>query len=563
MPRKSFTIICLFVSFSLFAQKKITVDFSKQTGTIKKVSCVNKGPDNMVAAYKDAGIQLIRTHDYHDAFDYEYYTTFWNYDETEESYSHNKDFDPTNADHYDWTSTDEALKAMYDNNMQAYFRIGVSYPDNPKYRTPPLSAPVNSDGPGFDTFAEICKRTVMHCTSDWANGKNYGINYWEIWNEPGGAFWKGSPEQFYNMYLQVYDSMKAANPEIKIGTPGAVPTTTFGIDKEYREDLLAFLSEHKGKLDFYSWHLYAAKNPYGLKMWADTMRNLLDHYGFTEAENHISEINDELGEGLAELNESPKGTAYYMSNMLTAQEAPVDKIFWYQGPGFFNPDKNNKPDYIHSGYALKMFNLIRDNTPIEVSSTGNEVIDGFWQSDTTNFMVLAAKSIDENNLYIIISNYESDVSDATITIDNLPWKDSHNIKITRNIVKAGEVFTQFENTIKGAAQIEIPVENIQSPSALLLRIENDIMTGSTKKQIGDLLKIRPNPVSSDFIVISHPTITINRIMLYDMSGKRVKITENTHVGETRIELKEEPLPGIYLLRILTSKGEMLRKVSIH
>ena len=39
----------------------------------------------------------------------------------------------------------------------------------------------------FDKVAEIFAATVRHYNRGWANGFEWGIKYWEIWNEPDGV----------------------------------------------------------------------------------------------------------------------------------------------------------------------------------------------------------------------------------------------------------------------------------------------------------------------------------------------------------------------------------------
>ena len=38
----------------------------------------------------------------------------------------------------------------------------------------------------FDKVAEIFAGTIRHYNKGWGNGHEWGIKYWEIWNEPDG-----------------------------------------------------------------------------------------------------------------------------------------------------------------------------------------------------------------------------------------------------------------------------------------------------------------------------------------------------------------------------------------
>ncbi len=558
-----FPLFILFFQVNTQAQKNITVDFSQQQGEIKDLLGVNKGPKNKLQGYKDAGISMIRTHDYHGPFDYEYYSDFWNYNQVD-GYTLNNSFDPTNPAHYDWTDTDSRLDAIAGNNIEVYFRLGVSYPDNPNYDTPPLAPPLDSDDENFATFAEVCKRTAMHCNSDWAGGKNLSIRYWEVWNEPGGAFWKGTADQFYKMYNTVCDSLKSFDSSLKVGALGAVPTTSIGISPEYRENFLNYLNNNDVPLDFYSWHLYGYKNPYGIKMWADTMQNILDQYGFTNTENHISEINDDLGGDLDELNESPAGTAYYLSSLITAQNAPIDKFFWYQGLGFFNADDGNNPSYIYSGYALKSYSLLLKNTPIQLKTTGDEVIDGFWQTDTTNLMTLAGKSEDDKKVYILLSNYNSLRSDFNITINNLPWNSSDEIVCTKNIVDTENVFTENQMVLEGNHSLTISVNNLPSPAVAVIRLEK---AGNTYiNQLNNeekLFRLYPNPIKRNgniYLSISKK-IQQGNLLINNANGKRIHEKTINSSGLHKVPVQGFT-PGLYFLTLKTPKTSKTVKFTI-
>lgn len=551
------------------AQKTITIDAASQVATIKDLLGVNKGPGGRLAGYKDAGISIVRTHDFHGACDYEYYTDFWNYNSDTEEYSINAAFECDNPDHYHWAESDAKLDTFVVNNMDIYFRIGVSYPDNPKYRTPPLAPPIDDDNLNFTKFGEICKRTIMHFNQGWDNGKQYNIRYFEIWNEPGGLFWKGSPIQFNRMYQTACDSIKSVMPEAKVGALGAVPTTTLGVDEEYREGFFSFLQHHEVPLDFYSWHLYSAKNPYGLKMWADTIRNTLDEFGLTNAESHISEINDELGEGLQALNESPKGTAYYLSNMITAQKSPIDKLFWYVGIGFFNPDDGITPDYKYSGYALKIFHLLKSETPLQIQSDGDEVIDNEWQTDTTNLMVLSGISEDEDKVYIAISNYDSEHENFDITINNLPWTDNDQIDITKNIVDDQNKFTESTTTESGNSTMTVSVDNMPSPSVILLRLEKTIGTSISKNNKtldSHKIRIAPNPVGKNMPIRirNDENQPIRKISVYTIDGRLVFNRNIKSAQKKEIVLANHGLKsGTYIVEIMGDKNKVSRKISVY
>ena len=47
-------------------------------------------------------------------------------------------------------------------------------------------------------WARICEHIIRHMNEGWAGGHHYGIEYWEIWNEPdvNPQCWDGPVEEF-------------------------------------------------------------------------------------------------------------------------------------------------------------------------------------------------------------------------------------------------------------------------------------------------------------------------------------------------------------------------------
>ena len=74
----------------------------------------------------------------------------------------------------------------------------------------------------FAKWARICEHIIMHYNKGWANGFEYGIDYWEIWNEPENPpMWTGTKEQFLELYKVSSKYLKEKFPEIKIGGYGS------------------------------------------------------------------------------------------------------------------------------------------------------------------------------------------------------------------------------------------------------------------------------------------------------------------------------------------------------
>lgn len=548
MKKYIFSLLVLFVSLNLLAQKKFTIDFSESEGMLKNLQGVNKGPEDKLAAYKDAGISIIRTHDYHAPFDYEQYTEFWNI--TSSDTSLNTSFDPTDPNHYHWDTTDAQLTIMQDNGFDVFFRLGISNPDNTNYPTPPIDPPYDHDGLGFDNFAEVCKRTVMHTNDNWAGGFNMGIKYWEIWNEPGGLFWDDSAESFYLMYNKVANTLKSFDSTLRVGAVGAVPTTSYGVKKEYRDSFLQYCADSSVPLDFYSWHHYSAKNPYSYKMWGDSIQRVMEKYGFSDAENIISECNYSLTKSeLSFINNNPVGTAYYLASLICTQKSHIDKLFWYTGLGKFDEDIENTPQYNFSGYALKFFGMLKDSTPISLQTTGSEYIATYENVDTTNMVIIAGKSADEKNVYFAVTNIKSDYSSYDVEINNLPWTKSDNIKYTKIIVSDTQNYKDTTMVLDGDSTITLRFNNKASPSTVFVQLQKNNSTG-IKESESIKINVYPNPVKSTLYVNVPTAKKIQYIKIITLTGNTV-IQRKRNMQNNKIDISGLK-NGVYLVELQTN-----------
>ncbi len=57
-----------------------------------------------------------------------------------------------------------------------------------------------------------------YCAFAQAAAKRYKgkIDFWQIWNEPNGGFWKGTPLQYAALLAAAGQAIHAANPDAKV-----------------------------------------------------------------------------------------------------------------------------------------------------------------------------------------------------------------------------------------------------------------------------------------------------------------------------------------------------------
>lgn len=381
--------------------RAIDVDASKVIGTIRSLQGLNNGPagragqPSLIQQYHELGIDTVRTHD--SGADINAYPPLpprgpalgifpkW-------------EADPRVPESYDFSRTDEVVNAIIAAGAEVYFRLGSAH----DARMPP----------DFDKYADICQHVVMHYNGGWANGYHYNIRYWEFWNEPNLSVewwgfpgiikmmprseWDGPPEKFFELYEKVARAVVAYDTDLKVGANGYAPQS----HSPYREEFIEYCARHKVPFDFFSWHAYMENSgdPYEPVRMAREVRQLLDNYGFRNAESHLGEWNlssQTVSKGIPEQN-SMADAAFTASVLMYLQDAPVDLSQYYSGRagglGLFDA----KGGYGKKAYVFKATKSMLD-TKQRVDATG---------ADTLGFAVLAGRERDMKKVQVLISNYE-------------------------------------------------------------------------------------------------------------------------------------------------------------
>ncbi|MBQ4051590.1 MAG: hypothetical protein IJD13_08155 [Oscillospiraceae bacterium] len=353
----------------------ITVNFAKTLGPVKPMHSVNNGPagggvrggNTSRDLLRAAGIPFSRNHDA--SFSNEHlvdvHRIFKNFDADEN--------DPNS---YRFESTDAYVKATIDAGMQVFYRLGASIEHGQKYGTFPPKDNAK--------WARICEHIIMHYNEGWADGFEYGIKYWEIWNEPdcrnrdgSNPCWQGTDEQFVELFVTALGYLKKRFPDLKIGGPAFCGPW----DDRYNNLLLGAVKEAGIPLDFFSYHGYR-KDPNNFGEDIVHARELLDKWGFTETETILNEWNyirgwfaDEWTYSL-KMEKSLKGSSFIAGTMCVCQAGPLDHLMYYDARvcgmnGMFTAAFEPLKGY----YPFPMFNeLYKMGTSVEHTSDSDNLL---------------------------------------------------------------------------------------------------------------------------------------------------------------------------------------------
>jgi len=393
------------------SQATIDVDFSKPVGTVKPLQQVHGGPiprqrgaAQLHEQYKQIGVDYVRPQDNWPFFDIDCIFPRMEADASSEA-------------SYNFSSTDPHVRAIKSIGADVFYRLGYSW-GGPN--TPP------SD---YEKLAEICKHIVMHYNQGWAKGFRYGIQYWEIWNEPNNkVFWTGTADQFYRLYDTIARILKTADPSIKVGGP-AVAIQLAGTG--FLDGFLQFCKLRNSPLDFVSWHIYTqGLGPQLIAAKAFEVQSLLNQHGFDKAENILSEYNMfVLVPRTTPEYWNARGAAWAASALVYLQNTSVSKAFWYRGESELGrvPPPQAGPRWIvveqyglfyfngtfkKHGYAFLAMKKLTE-TPVSLACTG---------SNNAGFAALAGKTMNGSSVRVLISDFDANYEGFTLTVKNHTWQ---------------------------------------------------------------------------------------------------------------------------------------------
>ncbi|MBO7187739.1 MAG: hypothetical protein J6V68_05025 [Clostridia bacterium] len=336
--------------------RTINVDFSEKIGKVKPMHAVNNGPTGggvrgggNAKYFKEAGIPYARLHD--SAF-------YWTDSVDVHKIFVNFDADVNDPNSYDFTWTDKYIKTIIDNGVQVFYRLGASIEHRKKVGTH-----VPKD---YTKWAQICEHIIMHYNCGWANGFEYGIDYWEIWNEfdcknadGSNPCWQGTVKQFGDFFSVVAKYLKDKFPTLKIGGPAICNVWN---DAEVTE-FFDIITENKVELDFVSYHRYGKT----VEDFIETIQKangIFAKYGYDKCEKILNEWNyikgwldDEWAYSL-KTEKNYKGAAFLAGVFLASHAEDLDMLMYYDARpsgmnGMFDRDDHSP---LKPYYPFKAFN---------------------------------------------------------------------------------------------------------------------------------------------------------------------------------------------------------------
>ena len=256
--------------------------------------------------------------------------------------------DPDSEKAYDFTLTDYYIKPLVENGIKVMYRLGATIEHEPKKHN--IFAPSDPQ-----KWASVCEHIVRHYNDGWADGFHFGIEYWEVWNEPDGLNpecepygcpnWVGTAEQYYELYACTARKIKEHHPGVKVG--GYSSCYILGKfenghweagDTSYFTDFLEYVRSENAPLDFFTYHGYLGRQYLEkIELESRFVRDNLDRYGFTETEC----IDAEWNVNICDIETDNRRTQYYINyrnekgashaaaSLYEMQRCPIDSAMYY------------------------------------------------------------------------------------------------------------------------------------------------------------------------------------------------------------------------------------------
>ncbi|SDS30657.1 GH39 family glycosyl hydrolase [Actinopolymorpha singaporensis] len=170
--------------------------------------------------------------------------------------------------YYDFTIVDQAYDAIVGAGHHVLVELGFT----PRDLVPPEAAELTvTPSPtvytsyeagtwgypprDYGRWAGLVEALVRHCLERY--GETEVLSWlWELWNEPDINYWRGTPEQFNELYTVTARAVRNVLPNAKVGGP----TVTSG-GLEFLKGFLDYTSSRNEPLDFISYHTKGCRFP--------------------------------------------------------------------------------------------------------------------------------------------------------------------------------------------------------------------------------------------------------------------------------------------------------------
>ncbi len=100
----------------------------------------------------------------------------------------------------------------------------------------------------YGRWGDLVAAHAAHCLERYG-AQEVGTWLWELWNEPDIFYWRGTPQEFYELYSVTARAVRSVLPDAKVGGPAVT-----GAGVEFLRGFLRHTRDQADPLDFVSFH---------------------------------------------------------------------------------------------------------------------------------------------------------------------------------------------------------------------------------------------------------------------------------------------------------------------
>lgn len=416
-----------------------------------------------------------------------------------------------------------------------------------------------------EVYARVVKNVIRHTKGLFKGSKDYGIKYYEIWNEPDHpttilpTFWRGTEFQLYDMYAAIVDEV---NNDVEIKNRIKIGCCSFAILNEaqvtFAENFLVEIKNNDTRLDFLSVHPYSS-DPF---LSLDTAKLTRAQIGIDLYVPNAELINAEWG--------------ILNSNSISFTNTLEHDLINFRDVSLML-DRNVKYAHYVSLVEYETSNSnpnlgVCTNNPIQPKITAvaraniNKLLETPHRLKVTgdlNEHLLAGKNADETKIVTTIAAIKP-INDQTHTIhlkfENLPFPNDYQVTIyelSETDYENGDYFKIKDSFTDSLDQLVVTLDydSDQNSGRLYTIILHDNFISSTEK-FSDQEKIRlyPNPTTGQITLTSASDQSrFEEIVISSINGtiiNRIRF----HNAETAVIDVSHLSRGLYFIQIKTKVG---------
>jgi beta-xylosidase len=283
----------------------------------------------------------------------------------DDGYYHVVQKKPNGSYEYDWRRLDAVISEILKTGARPFLCLSYMPLAMSRDHTP-YQAPTN-----FNDWRVLCEELVRHMRIRF----NLTGLYYEVWNEPDlKQFWKGSKQDYFDLYQASVSAIKSTDPSAKVGGP-AVSSIVMGWARLF----LKFVKNLKLQLDFVSLHLYN-QDPVTYSHHIQYLKQTLADMAFPDSvEILLTEWNS--SGPLDASNDAFYNAGHTAAVLSVFHKENISKAFFFMPKDYFNSqilyggwglvtyDGRPKPSF----NCFDAYRRLKDGQEIRITSTDNSV----------------------------------------------------------------------------------------------------------------------------------------------------------------------------------------------